>query len=119
MAVGTPIRRWLVEEYRFVANHPRFFVTFVTENFRVASGKWKVCACVVIKSGRNPALDAVALCATGLPYFSELIAVRFHVAILADLRSSLKLRLVGPTWSFVACAACHGTMRTKERELGF
>ena len=85
MAVGTLVRRRLVEDYGFVGNHFRFFVTFVTENFRVASSKGEMRTGIVIKGGRNPALYVVALCAVGLSPLGKLPAVRFNVAIFANL----------------------------------
>jgi len=119
MTVCTFVRRWFIEKDRFAVNHSRFLVTFVAGDLRVASRKREVRSRVVIKSGRNPALDVVAVPATGLTSLCELGSVRIRVAVFADLRGSLELSLAGAGRGFVTCGAGNGAMCAKERELGF
>jgi hypothetical protein len=111
VAVGALVGSWFIEKDGFAVDHLRFLVTFVTKNVRVASRKREVRARVVIKSGRNPSLDVVALRTAGLPCLGELRSVRVGMAIFADLRRSFELRLVGARRLFVTgaagdCAVC-------------
>ncbi len=85
----------------------------------MASGEREVRTGVVIKRGRDPSLDVVALCTTGLAGFRELGPMRINMAILADLRSSLKLHLARTRRGFVAGATCHRPMGAKEGKFGF
>lgn len=50
MTIGALAWRWLIEEHDFPLDHPRFLVTFVTDNFRMAPRQREVRARVVIKS---------------------------------------------------------------------
>lgn len=95
VTVCTLVRRWFIEDYRFVFNYSQFLVTFFTRNFRMATCKWEVRPGVVIKDRGNPALDVVALRAAGLTSLRELGTVRIRVAVFADLRGSLELSRAG------------------------
>ena len=85
MTVGTVIRGWFVEKDRLTANHFRYFVAFVANDFGMASRQREVSTGVMIKRRGNPSPDVVTLRATGLTGFGELGSVRLHVATFTDL----------------------------------
>lgn len=85
MTIGAFDRCWFIEKNRFAVEHFRFPVTFVTRNVGMATGKRKVRPRVVIKRGRNPALNVVAHGASSFAFLRKLGAMDIGMAVLADL----------------------------------
>ena len=126
MAVRAGLRRGLVKENRFSPNLFLQSMAHGAGHVLVGPRQRELGSFVMVKGGRRPVLVDMAVGALRNPRLhSRLIAVlgcelssmRVHVALFAFLRSALELNFMGPGQSFVALAAGHPTMGTKQGEL--
>lgn len=119
MTVRTLRERLLVDDDGLVVDQTSLRVTFITRDIRVPTLEREMRPLIVIKRRRNPALGIVAVGASGLFCFRKLPRVRVLVTSLTRLRRALKLHFFCADRHLMTCGALHGTMRAKQRELGF
>lgn len=106
MAIRAILRRGLIEQNRLALDLALQCMAHRASHICVAASQWELCAFIVIKGGRGPALIHMAVRAPGDPALCvKLAAVWIRVAGFAILRRSLELNFVGAREHFVAFAA--------------
>ena len=120
MAIDAFVRRVLIDDDFFVRHQFGLIVTLGARHIGMSACQWEMSFGVVIECRGNPARGVVAVAAVRSVILSDykLSVVCIFVAGFASLRRSLKTQLVGGG-GFVAISACHGAMRSEQREFCF